>query len=62
MPLYEGILSDFIVMEKRTSKFIFIATAFFYFMNNLPQICSDCHIYLYADDTDLFFQEWYLTY
>jgi len=31
------------------------------FINDLPQICSDCSIQLYADDTNILFQFWHFT-
>ena len=52
---YWGIQSDFMIMEKGVTQGSNLGPLLFSIcINDLPQVCADCHIQLYADDTVIY--------
>lgn len=52
---YQGSQSDFMIMEKGGPQGSFLRSLLFSIaINDLPQICFDCHIQLYASDTVIY--------
>ena len=49
------IQSDFMIMEKGVPQGSSLGSLLFsIFINDLPQVCGDCYIQLYADDTVIY--------